>query len=83
MCFYTISKAVRLHLKRLSRKSYAKHFKSGGLNMDKRQLIALIDLMSGLTETEIKSLMDLSIEDIDRKYRLVLNEKNDEMRCEE
>lgn len=51
--------------------------------MDKRQLIALIDLMSGLTETEIKSLMDLSIEDIDRKYRLVLNEKNDEMRCEE
>jgi len=51
--------------------------------MDKRQLIALIDLMSGLTETEIKSLMDLSTEDIDRKYRLVLNEKNDEMRCEE
>lgn len=49
--------------------------------MDKRQLIALIDLMSGLTKNEMRTLLNLSAEDIDKKYRLILNEKNDEMRC--
>lgn len=48
--------------------------------MDKRQIIALIDLMSGLSQAETKKLMGLSNDDLERMYRLILLEKNDEMR---
>lgn len=47
--------------------------------MDKRQIIALLDLMEGLSPAETKKLMGLSNEDLERMYRLILLEKNDEM----
>lgn len=48
--------------------------------MEKSQIIALIDLMSGLSPSETKKLMSLSNDDLERMYRLILLEKNDEMR---
>lgn len=50
--------------------------------MDKRKhLITLIDLMIGLSNSQKQVMKDMSIEQLEEKYVLALQEKNDEMRC--
>ena len=51
-------------------------------NQDKYHLISLLEIMSQLSEEEIKRLKDLSYKKVEEKYNLKLLEKNDEMREE-
>ncbi|WP_182476349.1 hypothetical protein [Mammaliicoccus sciuri] len=46
--------------------------------MDKKTLINLIDIMVGLTESEIKRLNSQSYEDVLNEYKLKYLDQNDE-----
>ncbi|HDF3152219.1 hypothetical protein [Staphylococcus chromogenes] len=47
--------------------------------MNKQELITLIDVMEGLTESERKRLEKMEMRKLEMKYLLLLTEKTDEM----
>lgn len=47
--------------------------------MDKKALIALIDMMIGLSDSERQSLLNMDNRKVEFRYKMALTEKTDEM----
>lgn len=47
---------------------------------EREHLISLIDLMCGLSQNEVHAMASMEIKELENKYILLLQEKNDEMR---